>query len=445
MTQGILLEDSAGSYRMLPYEPRGACEQLFYCREESVLLEGPAGTGKTRGVLEFVKLLCLTERDIRILFVRKTRESMSETVLASWENDVLPPHMIKGDAQRNNRQNYQMPNGNHIVLGGMDKPVKIMSSDFDLIVFFEATEATPDNAQKLSTRLRHNRMPWQQMIFDCNPGPPSHFLNQLALKGELTRLCSKHTDNPTLYNADGTETENGAKYIARLKRLSGANYQRYFLGNWSAAEGLVYADFDPDIHVITEHDTPFAYYIAGVDWGYKDAGVIQIWGVDMDARLVLVREVYRTLEDIDWWRARAREIDNKYMPKRWICDPAAPDKMSQLSKLQLPVAKAKKDIGMGITVVQSKIANQDDGRPGMYILADACRVRDQRLKECGLATNTVGEFWSYAYKDPKDFKNIDEVPEDFSNHGMDTMRYVFVYVDRFHVSDTVKKIRRSRR
>ncbi|MGI9543263.1 MAG: hypothetical protein ACR2MX_08385 [Cyclobacteriaceae bacterium] len=261
----------------------------------------------------------------------------------------------------------------------------------------------------------------------------------------MKRLVSKHTDNPTLYDDDGNETEKGAKYIERLKRLSGANYQRYFLGNWSAAENLVYDAFDPDIHVITEHDTPFQYYLAGVDWGFKDAGVIQMWGIDFDCRAVLVREVYRTLEDIDWWRKRALEFDAKYRPKRWVCDSAAPEKISQFHKMELPVARAKKDIEMGITVVQAKLANQDDGRPGLYILADACRVRDHRLKEDGLATNTAGEFWSYAYKDSKDFQNIDEKPEDFSNHGMDTMRYVLVYLDRFHSSDTVKKIRRSLR
>ena len=76
-------------YTVKLYEPRGACEELFYCCEPAVLLEGPAGTGKSRAVLEKVKYLCQSYRDLRILLVRKTRESMSETVLATWENHVI--------------------------------------------------------------------------------------------------------------------------------------------------------------------------------------------------------------------------------------------------------------------------------------------------------------------------------------------------------------------
>ena len=35
-----------------PYGPRGAAAELFGCRDPEVLIEGPAGTGKTRAVLE---------------------------------------------------------------------------------------------------------------------------------------------------------------------------------------------------------------------------------------------------------------------------------------------------------------------------------------------------------------------------------------------------------
>ena len=86
----------------------------------------------------------------------------------------FPSDLISGDARRNNRQHYDMPNNNVIVIGGMDKPSKIMSSDYDVICAFEATELNIEDYENLTTRLRNNKLAFQQIICDCNPGVPGH-------------------------------------------------------------------------------------------------------------------------------------------------------------------------------------------------------------------------------------------------------------------------------
>ena len=93
----------------LDYKPAGAAAKLFSNRSPEALLEGPAGTGKTRAVLEYVNYLCEQYPGIRVLLFRKTRNSMSESVLVTWEEKVLwDGHPAKvGEAQRNNRQNYK--------------------------------------------------------------------------------------------------------------------------------------------------------------------------------------------------------------------------------------------------------------------------------------------------------------------------------------------------
>ncbi len=40
------------------YRRRGAAKALFRCHAPEVLIEGPAGTGKTRAVLEKINQLC---------------------------------------------------------------------------------------------------------------------------------------------------------------------------------------------------------------------------------------------------------------------------------------------------------------------------------------------------------------------------------------------------
>ena len=188
------------------YEPRGAALDLWRCRELEILLEGPAGTGKSRAALEKLHAAAVKYPGMRGLIVRKTRSSASETVLVTFEEKVLTKghHCLTG-AHRRYRQSYEFRNGSTIVVGGMDRTgnqdhqARIMSSEYDLVCAFEATEFSEDDWERMLTRLRNNAMPYQQIIADCNPGAPTHWLNRRANEGNMQRLLSRHVDNPTLY------------------------------------------------------------------------------------------------------------------------------------------------------------------------------------------------------------------------------------------------------
>jgi len=71
------------------YVPYGASKALFTCQDPEVLIEGPAGTGKTLSVLEYVNYLCEEYAGIRVLIFRATRASMNESVLVTFEDEVL--------------------------------------------------------------------------------------------------------------------------------------------------------------------------------------------------------------------------------------------------------------------------------------------------------------------------------------------------------------------
>ena len=257
------------------------------------------------------------------------------------------------------------------------------------------------------------------------------FLNKKANNGEMVRLISRHT--PTTLSCTtttGTITEMGKEYFKKLGALSGARKQRLLLGNWAAADNLVYESFDPDIHVIDRYDEPFSHYVMGVDWGYRDPGVFQVWGVDYKMRSVLVYEIFRSYKDMNFWRKRATLIHKKYRLKRAICD-HDPEKIQQLTRIGLPAMKAKKDIDMGISVVQARLQPREDGKPMIMFMRNARKIEDQAIKEMGIPTQTIDEFYGYAYPDLEFDRNQDEKPIDLMNHGMDTMRYVQVHIDRF--------------
>lgn len=262
------------------YGPRGAALSLFYSKQPELLLSGPAGTGKSRACLEKLHLCALKYAGMRGLIIRKTRESLSEAALVTFEDKVLHEYdPLKEGPRRNFRQVYHYPNKSTIVVGGLDKPGKIMSTEYDVIYVQEATELDLTDWLALTTRLRNNVMPYQQLIADCNPDAPTHWLWVRSQAGLVTMLHSQHEDNPRLYR-NGDWTQEGREYLATLDRLGhlnvetgrveGTEYQRLRLGQWVQASGIVYdvwSDGPPDGNV-----TEAAEYI-------PDGGDV-LWSVD---------------------------------------------------------------------------------------------------------------------------------------------------------------------
>src|SRR5690349_4259246 len=222
-----------------PYQPHGAALDLMRCQAPEVLLSGPAGTGKSRACLEKLHACCELVPRVRALILRKTRESLTESALVTFEERVLPaghPILASG-GQRRLRQSYRYPNGSEIVVGGLDKPGKIFSTEWDLIYVQEAIELTEDAWEAATTRLRNGRLPYQQLLADTNPGAPSHWLKRRCDVGKCRLIESRHEDNPRLYDAARQQwTEEGKRYLATLDALTGARLQRLRHGRWVQAE-----------------------------------------------------------------------------------------------------------------------------------------------------------------------------------------------------------------
>jgi phage terminase large subunit len=76
------------------------------------LIVGPAGTGKTFGVLAVLHSIAKKYPNLRILLLRQTRVSLSESVLVTYEQDVLAGDGMGGiaaGASRRNRAGYRYP------------------------------------------------------------------------------------------------------------------------------------------------------------------------------------------------------------------------------------------------------------------------------------------------------------------------------------------------
>src|SRR5437660_12713881 len=94
------------------YRPYGGNSALFTCRHPEILLAGPAGTGKTRSVLEFINYCSMEYPTARSLMLRKTRRSLSESGMVTLEKKVL--HPAQGVRFHSSMQQYHYPTGSII-------------------------------------------------------------------------------------------------------------------------------------------------------------------------------------------------------------------------------------------------------------------------------------------------------------------------------------------
>ena len=491
------------SEREFPYHAHGAARDLFYCRDSEILLEGPAGTGKTRAVLEYVYFLCLAFPGIRVLFVRKTRASLTESVLVTWEQKVLPDRRcISGTAGPENRRSYTFPRAvsivkgrryagkSHIVLGGMDKATRIMSTEYDIIVAFETNEITENDWEMLTSRNRNFRMPWQQSIADTNPDADTHWLNRRGKKAygvpldlvgilpearqhqtQMTRLLSRHRDNPMLWNKrTGKWTTEGALYMRKLYALTGPRAGRLLRGDWVGAEGQIWEEFDRALHMVYRQQVTdegraiqdghrrdkagnlkLDWYFASMDWGFRNPGCMQIWGVVGEfERMYRVHELYATGKQLDWWAENLIRYDRKYDIQAVICDPSRDDCIATFNQ-RLCDYRGRAMSHVAIGADNGREAGWDMVRDGfnpsaalqvhagpgeeiprlvprIYLCWDALDYKDTSLSEAEKPVCTEDEIPGYVWKTTAEGKTVKEEPETgIPDHGCDALRYAAMY------------------
>lgn len=434
------------------YHPRGSARALMHSRAAEVLVSGPAGTGKSRACLEKLHTMALLEANagMRGLIVRKTLVSLGSTALETYKKQVAKEALAAGivkfyGGSPQEQPGYRYPHGSFIAVGGLDRPSRIMSSEYDIVYVQEATELDIDDWEAVISRLRHGKVSFQQIIADCNPNMPTHWLKVRADSGATAMLHSQHEENPLLFTETGEVTPFGREYLSKLDSLTGVRYQRLRKGLWVAAEGIIYEDFDPSVHVIDPFPIPWdwpRYWV--VDFGYVNPFVLQWWAEDPDGRLYLYREIYRSRQLVedharaalacvmgeppsgpagyrDEYRHKGEWTEPR--PTAVICDHDAEDRATLERHLGMSTVAATKTVSDGIQAAAQRLRLAADGRPRAYFFRDAVVHRDTELEDVKKPCSTVEEFSGYVW-DTGGGKKLKEAPFKENDHGLDGYRYL---------------------
>ena len=239
-----------------------------------------------------------------------------------------------------------------------------------------------------------------KLWFNCNPEGPEHWfykewIEKAESRGAL-RLHFTMEDNPGL----------PPEIRQRYERLyTGVFYRRFVLGEWAAAQGLVYDFFDPARDAAEAPEGPFSAWRVSVDYGTVNPLSMGLWG-QKNGVWYRVEEIY-----YDSRREGRQKTDAEYADlleqlaagreiQRVIVDPSAASFMEALRQRGWQVVKADNDVADGIRVT-------------------ADLLRQRRIVLCRPCRDCLREMALYCW----DERTGRDAPRKEHDHAMDEMRY----------------------
>lgn len=239
-----------------------------------------------------------------------------------------------------------------------------------------------------------------KLWFNCNPEYPQHWFCREWVKKTKEKniyyLHFKMEDNPSL----------SEKMLNRYKNLySGSFYQRFVLGKWVAAEGLIYPFMSEDKMLCDVPQCDFEDYIVSCDYGTVNPSSFGLWGRDGEIWYRIEEYYYNSRTegssrtDEEHYMGLCELIGNRTISKV-IVDPSAASFIEVIRRHgKLRVIPAKNNVLDGIRQVSTAL-------------------KEGRIKICKNCSDCVREFGLYRWD-----SSGKDAPLKENDHAMDDLRY----------------------
>ena len=243
-------------------------------------------------------------------------------------------------------------------------------------------------------------VPGSRLWFSCNPESPGHWFYrewiQKAEEKQALRLQFSMADNP------GLSREVLERYQGMFE---GTFYRRFVLGEWVAAEGLVYDFFDEDMVQDVPEGRMEEWYIS-CDYGTVNPTSMGLWGrrggvwYRVKESYYDAREVHRQRTDEEHADALA-ELAGERSIRAVVADPSAASFIEVLRRRGWRVRRAENEVLSGIRLT-------------------ARLLKTGRLVICRGCQDAIREFSLYRWEDRDGGQ--DRVRKEH-DHAMDEIRY----------------------
>jgi len=433
--------DTTGSYvAFMPNE--GPQTDFLAAAEKDVLYGGAAGGGKSFAMLIDPLRSCHIPEH-RALILRRSMPELRELIDKSRE---LYPKAFKGAKFKEVEKLWNFPSGAKIEFGFLEKDADVyryQGQAYSWIGFDEITHLpTEFGWNYLASRLRTTN-PELQTYLRCtaNPGGVgAQWVKKRYVEASEPNTTFKGTDGltrkfiPALLQDNPYLAEDG-EYERMLQSLPAVQRRQLLEGNWDVAEGAAFAEFTPDVHVITPFELPAWWErVKGIDYGYA-AESCCLWGaIDPDDKTIIIyRELYRkglTGEALADTITQMEENEVKSIPG--VLDTAAwartgytgPTIGETLVNRGHKLRRADKNRIAGKTQIHEYLRQREAGRPRLQIFSNCVNL----IKELqGIPLSTT---------------NPEDVDTKAADHAYDALRYMIMSRPRMdHPYDRMLRIK----
>ena len=230
------------------------------------------------------------------------------------------------------------------------------------------------------------------------------------------------------------------------KELTEDTFAQEYLADFRKYTGLVYKEFQREIHVIESFDIPEGWQIyRSFDFGSTNPTVCLWIAVDGDENWFVVSEHYQTGETIDYHAGRVSS--NEYSTRHGgvsatYGDPSGAQIITEFAQRGIYITPANKETGTNfnswVRFGIEKVAERLKVIPGHRLGTLGTQPTNAGLEREGMpclyvfstCTNLIREFETYRWKEKSVTQaqdlNEPDVPEKANDHAMDALRYFAV-------------------
>ena len=332
-----------------------------------------------------------------------------KTVISAERNVIKPLLGIKYL-----REQFTLHFANHIltvsrgrktntfyVFGGKDEASYMLIQGVTLAgVFLDEVALMPESF--VNQALARCSVEGSKYWFNCNPKGPQHWFYRewildLEHKNNALHLHFLLDDNPSLSEAKKQEY---------YSSYSGVFYDRYILGKWVAADGLIYPDVANGLGIVAPQQRQYVKFYISIDYGTLNPFSAGLYGLSkgvwyrFDEYYHSGRETRKQLTDSEYY-SELEKLAGKRIVEAVIIDPSAASMTAEIRKHgRFRVIGAKNDVVDGIRETAKAF------RLGELMVTDNC-------------SGAITEFKSYHWDD----KNQEDKPVKENDHAMDEIRY----------------------
>lgn len=372
----------------------------------AVIADGSIRSGKTMSMsLSFVLWAMSNFNECNFAICGKTVGSCRRNVITPLLSIIRQRYRIK-DKRSDNVIIIESDNikNSFYIFGGKDESSQDLIQGITLAgVLLDEVALMPQSFVNQATG--RCSVEGARFWFNCNPDTPYHWFYQNWIKkaDEKNALHLHFTMDDNLTLSEETKKRYQSMY-------SGTFYERYILGLWVAAEGLIYPMFSKALHVVKAEPRHCSKYYVSIDYGTLNPFSAGLWGKSGNI-WYRIKEYY-----YDGRKQGYQKTDEEYYTE-----------LEQLTKgLNVTGVIVDPSAASFITVIRRKgrynvIPADNNVLDGIRYTADCLKNNKIKFNEC--CENTFAEFVSYVWDTKYAQKTGEDKPVKEHDHAMDDIRY----------------------